>query len=167
MKVKNEVYQYLYKRDKPASMKIMGIIVALFSIGGLASSPVFGILMVLAAGGLLSYQRGIEINFEERNYRLITAFGTQGFGEWQQLPEIKCVSVFKTTLTSRTYGRSNASVTSTESVIQVNLATIQNTRIRLLETEDLDEAFAFAKEVSCKLNLPIWDASAKEGSWMD
>ncbi len=167
MELKKGVYQYLYKRDKPMSMKIMGIIVALFSFGCLAYNPIFGVVLVLAAGGLLSYQSGIEVNFDERKYRLITALGTQGFGEWQQLPELKCVSVFKTKLTSKTYGRSNASVTTTESVIQVNLATDQNKRIRLLETEDAEEAFAFAKEVSAKLNLRIWDASEKEGSWKD
>jgi len=51
-------------------------------------------------------------------------------------------------------------------VIQVNLATEQNQRIRLLETDNVEEAFAFAKEVSQKLNLQVWDATGKEGKWL-
>lgn len=149
------------------SMKIMGIIVALFSIGGLVTTPVFGIVLALGAGGLIAYQSGIEVNFQERSYRLITAFGPQGFGSWEPLPPLKCVSVFKTQLVSSTYGRSNASVTTREEVIQVNLATEQNKRIRLLETQNMDEAFAFAKEASQKLDLKVWDATSKEGQWLD
>jgi hypothetical protein len=147
-------------------MKIMGIIVALFSIGGLASTPVFGIVLAIGAGGLIAYQSGIEVNFKERTYRMITAFGLQGFGNWEPLPPIKCVSVFRTQLVSSTYGRSNASVTTREEVIQVNLATEQNKRIKLLETDSTEEAFAFAKEVAHKLDLNIWDATEKEGKWM-
>ncbi|MDB4655875.1 hypothetical protein OAE48_03410 [Flavobacteriales bacterium] len=64
--MKEDIYQFLYRRDKPMPMKIMGVIVALFSIGGIASSPFFGIIMALGAGGLIAYQSGIEVNFKEK-----------------------------------------------------------------------------------------------------
>ncbi|MCB9187216.1 MAG: hypothetical protein H6601_10820 [Flavobacteriales bacterium] len=140
---------------------------ALFSIGGLVTTPVFGIVLAIGAGGLLMYQSGIEVNYNERTYRLITAFGPQGFGTWEPLPPINCVSVFKTQLVSSTYGRSNASVTTREEVIQVNLATEQNQRIRLFETDNIEEAFAFAKKVSEKLDLKVWDATTREGHWVE
>lgn len=165
--MKTDIYQFLYKRDKPMSMKIMGIIVALFSVGGLASKPVIGVVLALGAGGILAYQNGIELNFAERTFRLITAFGQQGFGNWEPLPPIKCVSIFKTQLVSSTYGRSNASVTTRQDVIQVNLATEQNKRIRLFETDNFEEALLFATEVSQKLNLMIWDATTRDGKWLD
>lgn len=164
--MKDDIYQFLYKRDKPMSMKLMGILAAVFGIGGIAATPLFGIIMGVGAIGLLAYQDGIEVNFKERTYRMITAFGPQGFGSWEPLPPIKCVSVFKTKLVSTTYGRSNASVTSTQEVIQVNLATERNKRIRLFETEDKEEAFRFAKEVSQKLELRIWDATDRDGKWI-
>jgi hypothetical protein len=62
------------------SIKVLGILMALFSLGMLATSPVFGIVMALGAGGLLAYQSGIEVNFRQRSYRTITAFGPQAFG---------------------------------------------------------------------------------------
>lgn len=164
--MKDEIYQFLYKRDKPMPMKIMGFVAAVFSLGGLATYPIFGVVLALAAVGLTVYQSGIEVNFKERRYRLITAMGTQGFGAWEPLPPIKCVSVFKTTLVSSTYGRSTASITTKQTVIQVNLATEQNKRIRLFETEDLQEAFNFAKDVASKLDLKVWDATEKEGKWI-
>jgi hypothetical protein len=126
-------------------MKVMGVIVAMFSIGGLVWSPVFSAVMALVAGGLLAYHSGIEFNFRERTYRSITAIGTQGFGAWQPLPALTCVSIFRTTLVNTTYGRSNAGTTSRQEVLQVNLATAQNTRIRLLETEHSGEAVTFCQ----------------------
>lgn len=165
--MKEDTYRFLYKRDKPMPMKIMGIIAAVFSIGGLAYSPVFGVILAVGAIGLIAYQSGIEVNYKDRTYRMITAMGPQAFGSWEPLPAIKCVSVFKTNLVSKTYGRSNASITTNQTVIQVNLATEQNKRIRLFETEEMEEAFVFAKDLAQKLDLNIWDATAKEGKWLD
>lgn len=162
-----EPHRFLYKRDKPMPMKLMAALAALFSLGGLAYSPVFSIVMGIAAAGLFVYQNGIELNFNNRSYRLISALGPQAFGTWQPLPNIKCVSVFKTELVSTTYGRSNASITTNHTVIQVNLATEQNQRIRLFETENTQEAFVFAERVAKKLNLNIWDATEREGKWLD
>lgn len=164
--MKGDIYQFLYKRDKPVPLKILGVIVALFSVGGLATTPVFGIVMALGAAGLLAYQSGIEVDFKNRRYREITAFGGVGFGDWIPLPELKCVSVFKTNLVSTTYSRSNASVTTREPIIQVNLATAQNNRIRLYETENMDEAYPFAKELAGNLGLKVWDATMPQGHWI-
>ena len=166
MKFNQEVYQFLYKRDKPVPMKIMGLIAAIFSIGGLATAPVFGIIMAIAAGGVFMYQSGIEVNFNALSYREITAFGSHGFGEWKPLPDLKCVSVFKTNLVSRTYGRSNASFTNRNTIFQVNLATSNNRRIRLFDTENSDEAFRFAQDIAKQLNLNIWDATSQTGKWL-
>lgn len=88
-------------------------------------------------------------------------------GKWRSLPELKCLSVFKTKLVSRTYGRSNASITTEESVVQVNLVSESNERIKLLEVENLDEAVVFAKDWSKKLDTRVWDAADREGKWLE
>lgn len=165
--LKDGICRVIHTRDKPMPIKVLGIIVALFSLGMLATSPVFGIVLALVAGGLLAYQSGIEVNFRQRSYRTITAFGPQAFGTWQPLPALTSVSVFRTQVVSRTYGRSNASFTSRDEVIQVNLTTERNERIRRLETEHMEEAFVFAKEVAQQLDLRLWDATSKEGQWVD
>jgi hypothetical protein len=163
----NNKYRFIYKRDKPTSLKVMGIVAALFSLVGLSYTPVFSVVMALAAAGLFLYQSGIEIDFNLGQYRLITAFGSLGFGNWEAIPALKCVSVFKTKFSSRTYGRSNASVTTSEQVIQVNLVTERNKRVLLFESEDMHQAFGFAQKVGAKLNQKVWDATEKEGKWLD
>lgn len=161
-----EIYKYLYKRDKPVFIKILGSLVAAFAIIRIANTPVFSVIMGLGSIGLFSYQTGIEINFKNKMHRLISSFGPVNLGDWQPLPRLKYVSIFRVNLVSTVTGRSGASITQKEGVIQVNLITEQNKKLRLLETEDLDEALQFAKELSPKLNLKIWDAMEKKGKWL-
>jgi|GEM_PF-1301147 len=162
----SDLYFYRFERDKPVALKVGGVLAAIFGVGGLVTSPVFGVIMVVVGFGLLAYQTGIEVDFAQRRYRMVTIFGPQRFGDWLPLPEMTCVSVFRTTIVSSTYGRSSASVTQRDQVTQVNLATVDNRRIRLLEVEDSTEAFAFAQLVATKTGLRIWDATGKEGRWM-
>lgn len=159
-------HRFIYKREKPTSLKVLGIIAALFGFGGLAYTPVFGVVMLVAASGLLLYQRGIELDLGAGRYRLITAIGGQGFGNWEPLPALKCVSVFKTKFTSRTYGRSNASVTSSDEVVQVNLVTADDKRLLVFESNNTAEACTFAQAIAAKLNQKIWDATEREGKWL-
>ncbi len=165
LETKNGIYQFLYTRDKPKALKLAGIIMALFSIAGLVYTPVFGVLMVLGAGGLLTWQSGIEVSMKDRKYRLINSFGPLVVGDWGDLPPLKCVSVFKTNLVSNTYSRTGMAVTNREAVIQVNLATESNQRIRLYDANKVDDAFEFATDLSRELKLKIWDATTRDQKW--
>lgn len=162
-----ETYRYLYKRDKPFMLKVLGFVVAIIALFKIADTPVFSIIMVMGSTGIFAYQTGIEFNFAKRLYREINAFGPQSFGEWKDLPPIEYISVFQVNLVSAVYGRSGASVSTKKKVYQVNLITNKNRRLRLLETENIDEAFQFAKEYAAYLDLKIWDASTKEAKWLN
>jgi hypothetical protein len=63
-------------------------------------------------------------------------------------------------------GKSGASVNSKQGVYQVNIITEKNLQLRVLETEDIDEAFQFAKDFAPNLDLKIWDATSKKGKWL-
>jgi hypothetical protein len=161
----NYIYRFLYKRDKPKALMLAGVIVALFSIGGLVYMPLFGVVMAIGSVGLLTWESGIELNIEDRKYRLINSFGPVGFGDWDDIPPLKCVSVFKTNLVSNTYSRTGMAVTNREAIIQVSLATESNQRIRLCDTEEAAEAFEFATELAKEFNLKVWDATSRDQKW--
>jgi hypothetical protein len=165
LETKSGIYRFLYTRDKPKALKLAGVIVALFSVGGLMTTPLFGVVMAVGAVGLLTWQSGIEVNIKERKYRLINSFGPVGVGDWDKLPPLKCVSVFKTNLVSNTYSRTGMAVTNRDAVIQVNFATESNQRIRLYDTEDVEDAFEFAKDLAKEFDLKIWDATSREQKW--
>jgi hypothetical protein len=120
----------------------------------------------MVAGLFLLYQTGIEINFQQKTYRYITSFGIYDFGNWVDLPELKLISVFKLNISSSFFSRSGRSTTKNDIVIQVNLVSHDNKRIKLLESKNVNEAFAYANELIPLLNLKVWDATDKEGKWV-
>jgi hypothetical protein len=68
---------------------------------------------------------------------------------------------------SRIEGRSGASVSDKQIVIQVNLITDKNVRLRLFETNDKEKAMVFAKELAPQLHLRVWDATQSDGHWVE
>lgn len=166
MRLTNEIYHYLYKRDKPFIVKLLAYILGLIALINLLNTPLYSVVMVVGSAGILTFYNGIELDFKNQTYRNINSVGTMGFGEWIPFPDFQYVSVFAVNLVSSVYGRSGASVTQKQGVFQVNLITKQNKRIRVLETENIEEAFQFAKEIAPKLNLKIWDATTKEANWL-
>ncbi len=167
MKKELDTYRYLYKRDKPIIVNVLGTIVAVIAILKIFGEPLIGLLFGIGAGGIFVYESGIEIDFKNNKYRLINSFGLLSFGEWITLPPIEYVSVFSVNLVSAAYGRSGAKVTQKQNVIQVNLITPQNKRLRILETKEHEQAFKFAKEIADSLDLNIYDATNKEGKWIN
>ena len=166
MKLQDGVYLYLYKRDKPLPIKMLGLIMLFAGFLILLESPVAGLVLLLIALLFLLYQSGVEINFREKTYRYITSFGIFDFGKWNELPTLKLISVFKLNISSSFFSRSGRSTTKSDTVVQVNLVYQDNKRIRLFETDKPKEAFSFASQVAPLLNLRVWDATEKEGKWV-
>ncbi|TAL60393.1 MAG: hypothetical protein EPN85_07300 [Bacteroidetes bacterium] len=162
----DEIYKYIYKRDKPFMVKLLAAMVAGVALLKIQNTPIFGLIMGLGSVGLFGYQSGIEVDFKNKKYRLITTFGPQVFGNWQPLPPLKYISVFKANLVSTVTGFTGTTVTQKKEVTQVNLITDKNKLLRLLETKDMNEAFEFAKQTAPKLDLKIWNATVRPAEWL-
>jgi hypothetical protein len=52
-------------------------------------------------------------------------------------------------------------------VVQVNLITERNQKIKILEVESKEPAFLLAKAVARKLDVNVWDATEREGNWVE
>ena len=161
-----DIYKFIYKRDKPFSMKILSLLFLVVALVRISHTPVFSIIVGIGSIGLLGYQSGIEVDFQNKKYRLITIFGPQSFGDWKPLPPLKYISVFKAKIiTSMTTPR-NITVSQKGDIIQVNLISDKNKVIRLFYTEDVNEAFEFANQTAPKLQLKIWNATVKPAKWL-
>jgi len=167
MKTEGELYSYLYRRDKPFAIKFIGLMLAIFALIRIAWTPLFSIILGIGAFGLIAYESGIQLNLQNNTFRFINTIGSMTFGKWQPLPNLKYISVFKVNLVSRIEGRSGASVSDKQIVIQVNLITDKNIRLRLFETNDKEKAMVFAKELAPQLHLRVWDATQNDGHWVE
>jgi hypothetical protein len=159
-------YKYLYKRNKPVLITILGFVFALFALIRITYNPVFSLVLGIIALLLIFFESGIEFDFNKNTYHLINSFGPWCIGDWKPIPSLNYISVFNVNLVSSLTGKSGASVNSKQGVYQVNIITEKNLQLRVLETEDIDEAFQFAKDFAPNLDLKIWDATSKKGKWL-
>jgi hypothetical protein len=130
-------------------------------------SPFSSIVMGLGSIGVFAYQSGIQINLKERKYRMVSIFGSQMFGKWEELPELDYVSLFKTNITFSTSSLTTASISQTDTYIQVNLITTKKKKIKAFESKVADEALAKAKQLSKELDLEIWNATINPADWYE
>ena len=158
-------YLFIYKKDRPVLIKTISGIVFLLAIYRLMNSPVSSIVMGLGSIGLFAYQTGIEINFADKKYRTVSILGPQIFGSWEDLPELDYISLFKTNITFTSTSLSTASISRTDSFIQVNLITDRKKKIKVFEGKDFDEALLKAKKFSKDLELDIWNATIRPAEW--
>ena len=158
-------YSHVFKFKKNLRMKIASFLMLTIAILWFQTF-LFGSI-VLGFGSILFFvhQKGIELDFGNNKYRTGYYIGGYGFGNWLELPEIKYISVFKTTLVSAVRGLSNTKISSKEKVILVNLIHGRNGRITIFKTQDREEAFSHAEFIAHKMNLKIYDATERPGCW--
>jgi hypothetical protein len=158
---------FIYKRDKPVPLIIIGYFLAGFAILGFPESVILSSLLAVASALVLLYHTGIEIDFNNKRYRVFTTLRFFKFGRWMTIPELKYVSVFRVNFLSTNTSRAGRTLTLKNEVLQVNIITKSKMRILLFETLNASKAFELAKEVAAAMSLKIWDASERGGgNWL-
>ena len=153
-----------YNRPVPIAKIIYGAGLILMGIITVISENPFGFIFI----GISLYffrENGIEIDLDNKKYRNIFSIFGLTYGQWENLPDIEYVSVFKTDITTRVWV-STASTNITNTVIKVNLFYNTNKKIEAYETENIDDAFEKAKEIATVLNVDILDATERESKWL-
>lgn len=162
-----EIHRFLYKSDKAGHINFIAYILAFIALVAGIESIITAILLVLVAAVLYFFQRGIELDLRNGTYRFIIAFGPVRIGSWDKLPALKTISVFSTNKVSTLTSRANNESEFKNRVVQVNLITERNQKIKILEVESKEPAFLLAKAVARKLDVNVWDATEREGNWVE
>lgn len=160
-------YRFVYKRQSPFFVYLVGGLVLFWAVTLILSSPLAGLFLGLCSTGILSYKRGIEIDFQNKRYKYFTAFGPQEFGGWEDLGPLKYVSVFGANYANTVRGVGAASASVSNKLYEVNLITETNQRINICLLKDVDAAFEQADIMSKEFSLKIYDATTREPKWLD
>lgn len=160
-------YIYYYNRNRALFSRIAVILIAISILTITRTFYLVSGIILLAAIAFFMYRTGIEVDFTKKRYRLISRPGSPSEIDWNDLPPLQYVSIFRTTYARITRGRSNIGYKRRYSVIQVNLITAKNNRITVFETYSTEEAFECAALFAKHLQLRIWDATEKTGKWKE
>ena len=158
---------FTIKYNKSLMLRMFSFVVIVLSIASVLYVSIGCILFVLTALFFIAQNPGFQIDFENKKYRNTNMIGDHSFGNWQKLPGIKYITVFKTVITGRVYGMGATSTRTKEEVILVNFVYSKNKRLTAYKTNNIEDAFEKAVLFSKKLNLKIFDATSKDKKWIN
>ena len=160
------IHKSSYKREKPFVITFFALLLAGIALFQLKETPLLSLIMGIFSTAIFTFHYGIEVDFKNNKYRHTNLLLFLRFGNWQPIPTLKYISVFKANVVSSIAGFSGKVVdVHRKTVLQVNLITHDNKRLKLLETQNPKEAFEFASKVAPQLDLQIWDATTKKSNW--
>ena len=155
--------KFTFKRQLPIWKTVLGLLVLIIGLISLFSS--FRGFVIIGLGIYMLLVEGSEFDFINRKYRKTKSILRFTIGNWQSLPEIEYVSVFKTNETT-TLRQTSAEANVTNEVIKLNLFYNSNKRIEAYRTYDSEDAFNKATEIASLLNVDILDATERESKWI-
>lgn len=121
-----------------------------------------GFLVLWAAliiGGLIMIStNGIELDFQENQYRTVSSFLGSNYGLWKSFPRIDYLSLFKTTVTQTVGGRgfrSTATATLSDKMIVINLFNTDGKPTTLYMTKNAKIATEIAEKVRIHFGVEV------------
>jgi len=128
---------------------------------------IFSVLLCLVALFLLILENGIIIDVENKRFKKAVLYKNFSRGKWQDFPDVRYISVFKTTLVNTSHSISYQTIERKHKVILVNIIYDKNKRLNVYQTLDDVEAMDIAKRIANKLNVKIFNAISYKKNWID
>ena len=154
-----------YTRKLALWKKIVGVLIMAFGLYNFFFTA-FSLVPILL-GLLLLRTNGCEIDLSSRSYRSTHSVLGLKVGRWQPLPETEYISVFATKekVTARAL---SAETTHSEDIIALNLFYDRNKKIKVYQTNSLEDAFEVAFHIADALMIDVLDATRKNDyRWVD
>jgi len=146
--------------------KIVGFFVLIAGITLCTTFNPLGIVLVILGIAVLFAKKILTISFSLSRYR--NSFSIFGFrtGQWITLPEFESISIFNAKK-GQTMSYESMSATASYSELEVNLVYNRSRRLTVYTTKDYNKALDVARKFAIKFDLSIYDASARDGKWLD
>jgi len=161
-----ESHCIVYKYKKLDSIKGLMIACSIIGMYYVLYYSVFASVFFLISLYSFFTSYGIILDVENKRYKKVLFFMDKAKGSWHDLPEIKYVSIFNTTVVSTSHSISYNCIELKKKVLIINLVYNKNSLLHVFETTNYDEALNKARYIANTLKLPIYDASMRTGKWL-
>jgi hypothetical protein len=159
-------YHFSFGSYFPPQFKIFGVICILIGVA-ICISSYFGGLIFLGLGlVLLLSKKELSLSFSLSKYKHSLRLFNFRSGTWETLPEFESISIFSAKKSqAMSVGPQTQTATFTE--IEVNLVYKRSRRLTVYTTSNYDEALNTARVFASKFSLDIYDATSREGKWIE
>jgi hypothetical protein len=146
--------------------KILAITFLLTGIPLLITLNLGGLFLVMIALIILFAKKELSVSFSLAKYRYTFSLFQLKIGSWQSFPNFESISIFNA---KKSQGMSAGSQSGTAvfSELEVNLVYNRSRRLTIYTTQKFDKALSVANIFAEKLDLRIYDASTRDGHWIN
>ncbi len=146
--------------------KILGATFMLIGLTQCLNMNFFGLILLILGLISLLAKKELTISFSLARYRYaFVIFGLRS-GKWITLPEFESISMFSAKK-SQGMASGSQSATFSYSEIEVNLVYNRSRRLTVYLTKDFSKALEIARKFAAKFELSIYDATKREGEWIE
>ncbi len=116
-------------------MSIMGIL-------GFSYNPIFGVILISIGIFVSQSRNGIELNPEQKTYRIYTKFLGLKFGKWHSYEKYPHLSILKRSISTTVYSRAHVAVTTSRNIYYDIFLLSANHRVKLMIQRSFDRETA-------------------------
>ena len=158
---------FLFKYKQTDGSKVL-LKVVLFSglFFAFTSASKLALLLCVIAFFFIITDKALIVDITNKRYKRARLFRNKVMGSWKPFPSVSYISVFKTTMVNKSTSLSGISMVQKEKVVMINLIHHKNRRLNIYQTIDVEEAIEKAKVIALTMDLPIYDATSKNGKWL-
>lgn len=158
----------VYRMEKEGKIKVLLIIFLLACLySQLWHFSLVMWLIFIPVSYFLFTKRISILDTENQRMKRGRVFRNYANGEWESLPEVLCVQVFRCTMVSNTHSITYRSIRHSQSVLAVNLIYDKNKKIKVYQTTDCDESMALGRRIALDLGVPLLDATTRHHVWVN
>jgi len=150
----------------PPQFRIVGFAIIIAGITLCFKLHLMGIVLLILGCIAVLAKKELSISFSLSKYRYAFVLLNYKFGPWESLPNFESISIFSAKK-SQEMSAGRQSGTAVFSEIEVNLIYNKSRRLTVYTTQDFSKALNIARMFAEKFNLPIYDATKREGYWLD
>lgn len=159
-------YHYIISSYFPPQFKFVGILLGIAGVVLILDINIIGLILLMISLLFLFAKNKFTFSFSLMRYKEgMSIFGNH-FGKWKSFPNFEYISMFTASKRQELSVQSQMSSTKITE-IDVNLIYNANRRLTVFSNNDYQEAYSVAKLFSDKLSLKIYDATNREGVWLD
>lgn len=159
-------YHYNEGSYFPPQFKIVAVFLTIAGLLLCINLNLVGFIILPISIAILFAKKELTISFSLSKYRHAIKVFNFKMGTWEPMPKFEYISIFSG---KKRQDVAVGSITTSTAYIEmeVNLVYNKSKRLTVYETKDYAKAFEIAQSIATQLDLKIYDATKREGVWLN
>jgi hypothetical protein len=150
----------------PPQFIVVAVLLVLLGLYLLLNLNLLGLILIPVSLFILFSKKVMTLSYSMQKYRNGISIFKHDFGKWETFPSFEYISIFSSSK-SQFMNVQSQQATAAFKEIEVNLIYNRSRRLTIYTCQSFSDALHVAKKVGRQLHLKIYNATLKEGEWIE